>query len=82
MASVTIRKIDDQVKAKLKERAARNGRSLEVELREALVALSESEPKDRRNMADRIRARVAPLGGVDLDGFPRTPIPAPIVFEE
>jgi len=82
MASVTIRKIDEAVKAKLKERAARNGRSLETELREALVALAAGEPKDRRNMAERIRARVEPLGGVELAGFPRAPIPAPIAFDE
>ncbi|PZQ14213.1 MAG: plasmid stabilization protein [Ancylobacter novellus] len=82
MASVTIRKLDDDVKAKLKQRAARNGRSLETELREALVALADAEPKDHRNMAERIRDRIEPLGGVDLQGFPKTPIPAPIVFDE
>lgn len=82
MASVTIRRVDDQVKAKLKERASRNGRSLEAELREALTALANVEPRDGRNMAERIRARMDPLGGVELKPFPRVPIPAPIALDE
>ncbi|WP_020179417.1 hypothetical protein [Methylopila sp. M107] len=82
MASLTVRRIDERVKAKLKERAARNGRPLEAELRSVLTALAEAEPADRRNMAERIRARVEPLGGAELEPFPRISIPAPRAFEE
>ena len=39
MASLTIRKLPDDVKQDLRERAARNGRSLEEEARRALIAL-------------------------------------------
>ena len=39
MASVTIRNLPDDVKQDLRERAARNGRSLEEEARRALIAL-------------------------------------------
>jgi plasmid stability protein len=37
MASVTIRNLDDEVVARLKERAKANNRSLEAELREILT---------------------------------------------
>ncbi len=37
MASVTIRNLDDEVVARLKERAKANNRSLEAELREILA---------------------------------------------
>lgn len=44
MASVTIRNLPDDVKQDLRERAARNGRSLEDEARRALIALVRPEP--------------------------------------
>ncbi len=39
MASVTIRNLPDDVKERLRVRAAQNGRSLEAEVREELVQL-------------------------------------------
>ncbi len=52
MASVTIRNIDDEVKRKLQIRAARNGRSMEQDLRLALQALAEEAPPARRSEAE------------------------------
>ncbi|MCY4657405.1 MAG: plasmid stabilization protein, partial [Gammaproteobacteria bacterium] len=47
-------------------RAADNGRSMEEEAR--LILRKAVEPKEcRRNLARSIRARIAPLGGVDLE---------------
>lgn len=43
MASVTIRQIDESTKQKLRERAARNGVSMEQELRSVLQALAETD---------------------------------------
>jgi antitoxin FitA len=43
MAVLTIRKLPDDVKQSLRERAARNGRSLEDEARRALIALVRPE---------------------------------------
>ncbi|MEX0344481.1 MAG: bifunctional phosphopantothenoylcysteine decarboxylase/phosphopantothenate--cysteine ligase CoaBC [Rhizobiaceae bacterium] len=43
MASVTIRQIDELTKQKLRERAARNGVSMEQELRSILQALAEED---------------------------------------
>jgi plasmid stability protein len=67
MGSVTVRKLDDDVKARLRVRAARHGRSLEEEVRQILTeAASEAEVRSD-NLADAIRRIFQPLGGVDLD---------------
>jgi plasmid stability protein len=80
MASITIRKLNDSTKAKLRVRAAQNGRSMEEEARtllESAVAQPMS-PRPRGNMAERIRSRFAPLGGVELDIPPRSSSTRPI----
>ena len=70
MASITIRNLDDDVKMRLRMRAAENGRSMEEEAR--LILRNAVEPKTaRRNLASAIRARITPLGGVDLELPPR-----------
>lgn len=43
MADILIRKVDDATKALLRRRAERNGRSLEAELRDAMVRLAHEE---------------------------------------
>ncbi len=74
MATLTIRKLDDSLKTKLRVRAAENGRSMEEEARSILEkTLTAAPPAPRGNMAERIRSRFAPLGGVDLDIPPRRP---------
>jgi plasmid stability protein len=73
MASITIRKLDDDLKRRLRVRAARHGRSMEGEAREIVrQVLGEKAPP--RNLAAAIRARLAPLGGIDLELPPRGPI--------
>ena len=72
MASITIRNLDDDVKTCLRVRAADNGRSMEEEARQILRdAVGVRKPP--RNLASAIRARIAPLGGVDLELPPREP---------
>src|ERR1700709_1171738 len=44
MASLTIRKLDDAIKAELRLRAARNGRSVEDEVRVILREASQNRP--------------------------------------
>ena len=57
MANVTIRNLDDNVVAELKEKAARSGRSLEAELREILKrAASRKTRAEFLAEADRIAA--------------------------
>lgn len=80
MASLTIRKLDDSVKAKLRVRAAERGVSMEEEARAILVSVV-SAPRTRPgNMAERIRSRFAPLGGVVLDIPERTTSRPPVDF--
>lgn len=80
MAILTVRGLDPVVQAKLRERAARHGRSMEAEARAVIsaVVLSDDEPTDlaraiRRHFAD------APA---DLDLPPRTQTQRPIEFAE
>jgi antitoxin FitA len=77
MASITIRKLEESTKRKLRMRAASHGRSMEQEAREILkCALSQPEepPKD---LGKAIRDIFAPLGGVELQIPPRGPIRDP-----
>jgi len=82
MASLTIRKLDDSVKAKLRVRAAEHGRSMEEEARSILEGAVQATPpgKPRGNMAERIRSRFAPLGGVVLRIPDRTISRPPLDF--
>lgn len=66
MASITIRNLDDDVKTRLRVRAAQHHRSMEEEARLILDA-AVTRKRSSRNLAESIRARIAPLGGVDLD---------------
>ncbi|NMG00303.1 plasmid stabilization protein [Aromatoleum toluolicum] len=67
MATMTIRNIDDQLKARLRVQAAIHGRSMEDEARDILRAALSVEPVRGRSLVEAIRARIEPLGGVDLD---------------
>jgi antitoxin FitA len=80
MSSLTIRNLDDQVKRKLRLRAAQRNHSMEEEARDILrCALAEgSSPSD--NLADRILRRIRPLGGVELELPTRGPIREPPDF--
>ena len=81
MASITIRNLEDDLKRRLRVRAAEHGRSMEEEAREILrQVVGEAAPP--RNLAAAIRARVAPLGGVDLDLPAREPIREPPRFAQ
>ncbi len=72
MASITIRNLDDDVKARLRVQAAEHHRSMEEEARQILRQAVGHKP-DCRNLVSIIRARIEPLGGVDLELPPRGP---------
>ncbi len=80
MASMTIRNLDEQLKSKLRVRAAQHGRSMEEEARTILRSALLSDPARPKNLAEAIRNRIAPTGGVELDIAPREPIRDPINF--
>jgi len=71
MASITIRNLDEQLKRRLRVRAAEHDRSMEEEARDILRCALSEVPGPKDNLADRIRRRVEPLGGVELPPFPR-----------
>ena len=85
MATITVRDLDDEVKQKLRERAAKNGRSMEAEVRAVLVdAVTVKEPVVEYGLATHIRNRLAQVDGfVDLELPDRSQqMPGPSVFEE
>ncbi|MEM9302749.1 MAG: plasmid stabilization protein [Pseudomonadota bacterium] len=77
MAMMTIRNLDDELKAKLRIRAATNGRSMEEEVREILRVALMNSASDKASVADAIRDRMEPLGGVVLEALPREPVRDP-----
>ncbi len=74
MASMTIRDLDDSLKARLRVQAAKHGRSMEDEARNILRAALSAQPPRARTLVDSMRARIEPLGGVELDIPPREPM--------
>jgi plasmid stability protein len=81
MATITIRRLDDAVKARLRIRAASHGRSMEEEARQVLTAALAEEPKRPLNLVESIRRLVAPLGGVELELPPREFVREPPDFK-
>ena len=79
MASITIRNLDDDLKLRLRIRAAEHGRSMEEEARDILRRVMAETPPPR-NLAAAIRGRFAALGGVELELPPREPMREPPRF--
>ncbi|GGC67104.1 plasmid stabilization protein [Siccirubricoccus deserti] len=82
MGSLTIRNLDDTLKASLRLRAARHGRSMEEEARTILrgALATEEAGAPEPNLADAVRALFVPLGGLALDLPPREPAREPPDF--
>jgi antitoxin FitA len=88
MATLTIRKVDPEVQKRLRVRAAENGRSMEAELRQIIkdavggaAGAEKQEEKSGLSLAEAIRRRFAPFGGVDdLVLPPREPMREPPEF--
>lgn len=81
MASITIRNIDEALKARLRVRAAERGRSMEEEARTILrhSLLGEEEPAT--NLADLAGELFGLEHGIDLDLPERGPAPEPPSFD-
>jgi plasmid stability protein len=78
--TLTIRNVASATKERLRVRAASHGRSMEAELRAILNTALESGPDREVNLAEAIRRRFAPVGGVDLADHPRELVADPIDF--
>jgi antitoxin FitA len=70
-ATLTIRSVDPEIKARLRTQAAEHGHSMEEEVRQILRAAL-LPPLTRPRLGTRIHARFAEVGGVDLELPPRT----------
>ncbi len=82
MAALSIRDLDDSVKEKLRLRAARNGRSMEAEIRLILTAAATEEERPRTDLFSALTERFGRIGGVDLDVPARTTPPRAADFGE
>lgn len=66
MATLTIRKLDPEVKNRLRVRAAQQGHSMEEEARRILTEACETEAAPENAYAA-IRRHFADIGGVELE---------------
>ena len=76
MASITIRNLDDDVKTRLRVRAAEHHRSMEEEVRTILSDAVNDGRAAPRDLTKFTRDCFAPLGGVELD------LPARVAMRE
>jgi plasmid stability protein len=81
MASITIRNLDDTLKARLRVQAALHGRSMEDEVRHILNSALNTQSGTSSNLAASIHARFKLLGGLDLPEAQREPMRDPPTFE-
>jgi antitoxin FitA len=64
MASITIRNIDDETKARLSSRAVQNGRSMEEEVR-VILAKAVNPAGQRKGLGTAIHELFKDVGGAD-----------------
>ena len=81
MATITVRNLEEDLKRRLRVRAAEHGKSMEEEVRDILRSALEQEPARGKDIVSIIRAHVEPLGGVELELPPREPIREPPRFD-
>lgn len=80
MASITIRNLDDEVKTRLRVRAASNGRSMEEEARRILADAVERRRAPANGLGTALHELFKPYGGVELELPPRDPMREPPRF--
>lgn len=80
MASITIRNLDDEVRTRLRVRAAEHNRSMEEEVRVILREAVSDRHSGPRDLAKFTRECFAELGGVKLELPPRGPMREPPDF--
>jgi plasmid stability protein len=81
MSTLLIRRLDDDLKQALRERAAQNKRSMEEEARVILRSSLQPGRDEGPHFVDAIRKRFKRFGGVELELPPRTPVREPPSFE-
>ena len=81
MASIAIRKLDDEVKTRLRIRAVENGHSMEEEARIILREAVDLEPIPTKRLGAALHELFKPFGGVEMDIPPREPMRDPVRFD-
>ncbi|BAT53729.1 hypothetical protein NOS3756_26910 [Nostoc sp. NIES-3756] len=81
MTNITIFNIDENLKKLLQERATKNGRSLEDEVKEILRLAVVKDEKTPVNIVDMIDKRFAHLGNFELEEISREPMRPTPTFE-
>jgi plasmid stability protein len=82
MPTLTIRRLDEKTKVRLRMQAAKHGRSMEEEAREILrTSLNVGEP-EQCDLAEAIRRRFAAFHGVELSIPKREDMREPPTFLE
>jgi antitoxin FitA len=81
MTTLTIRNVEPALKERLRIRAAHNGRSMEAELRHILRTALRGESNRDVNLAEAIRRRFLPFGGVELEPHPPVRVGKPPVLD-
>ena len=80
MASITVRNLDEELKRRLRIRAAENGRSMQQEAREILRAALGEDAAPSRYLGTAIHELFKPVGGVELEIPSREPMREPPRF--
>lgn len=80
MASITVRNLDDNVKKRLRMRAAENNRSMSEEAR-IILGEAVSPKQSSKNLYEIAREIFGPENGVELELPPRDSISEPRNFD-
>lgn len=81
MASITIRNLDDEIKARLRVRASINGRSMEEEARRVLAEAVEREIVPGKALGTAIHKLFQPFSDIELELPAREPMREPPRFD-
>lgn len=82
MTSLTIHGLDESIQARLKDRAAVNGRSEGDEARAILHAVLAAHDAEPQALGTAIHALFKPLGGFELPDIPRDPMREPPIIPD
>lgn len=80
--AVTVRGLTPELKARLRVRAAHNGRSMEAEARAILEAALSAPDDETTDLGAFARGLIAPIGGIDLALPSRGPQRQPLELGE
>ena len=80
MATITIRNLDDDIRTRLRVRAAGNGRSMEEEVRQ-ILRKAVGRAGRGQDLTSIIRSHFGPTNGVELELPPRESGRKPPSFE-